>query len=408
MHSMGKTVTELPAMLKLHEKTLPPKEGNQGKGKAKMGNAHVPAPSYAPKLKNPSTPKKDNPAKNAICHQCGKANLIYFNAILRDNIYEIVMSSSVINDSSMFAVSSKRAKLNLDSALLWHCHLGHINKKIEKLQHDGLLDSTDIKSFEKCVACMSGKMARKPYSHQVERAKDLLRLIHTDEVENQLGKTIKSLRSDRGGYLKETIGYSFYYPPENKVFVARNAVFLENSLINQKASGSLEDLEVIQEEDTHPSLALSFIKMRMIKKLMNLKVISISFVGDLGEPANYKAALLDPESEKWLNAMNVEMKSMKDNKVWELVDLPPDGKTDHLEIIAIPVADIRAIRILIAIVAFYDYEIWQMDVKTAFLNGYLIEEVYMEQPEGFVSQKYPNRVCKLKRSIYGLKQASRQ
>ncbi|GJR18221.1 retrotransposon protein, putative, ty1-copia subclass [Tanacetum coccineum] len=73
-----------------------------------------------------------------------------------------------------------------------------------------------------------------------------------------------------------------------------------------------------------------------------------------------------------------------------------------------PVADIRAIRILIAIAAYYDYEIWQMDVKTAFLNGYLSEEVYMEQPEGFVNPKYPNRVCKLKRSIYGLKQASRQ
>ncbi|GJS17824.1 retrotransposon protein, putative, ty1-copia subclass [Tanacetum coccineum] len=64
--------------------------------------------------------------------------------------------------------------------------------------------------------------------------------------------------------------------------------------------------------------------------------------------------------------------------------------------------------ILIAIAAYYDYEIWQMDLKTAFLNGYLNEEVYMEQPEGFVNPKYPNRVCKLKRSIYGLKQASRQ
>nr|GEW55981.1 retrotransposon protein, putative, Ty1-copia subclass [Tanacetum cinerariifolium] len=72
------------------------------------------------------------------------------------------------------------------------------------------------------------------------------------------------------------------------------------------------------------------------------------------------------------------------------------------------VADIRAIRILIAIAAFYDYEIWQIDVKTVFLNGYLNEEVYMEQPKGFVSQNFSNRVCKLKRSIYGLKQASRQ
>nr|GEY40448.1 zinc finger, CCHC-type [Tanacetum cinerariifolium] len=71
-------------------------------------------------------------------------------------------------------------------------------------------------------------------------------------------------------------------------------------------------------------------------------------------------------------------------------------------------ANIRAIRILISIAAYYDYEIWKIDVKTAFLNGHLFEEVYMEQPEGFVNPKYPNHVCKLKRSIYGLKQASRQ
>ncbi|GKF26494.1 retrotransposon protein, putative, ty1-copia subclass [Tanacetum coccineum] len=72
------------------------------------------------------------------------------------------------------------------------------------------------------------------------------------------------------------------------------------------------------------------------------------------------------------------------------------------------VADIKAIRILVAIAAFYDYEIWQMDVRTAFLDGHLSEEVYMVQLEGFVKPKYPNRVCKLKRSIYGLKHASRQ
>nr|GFB34872.1 putative retrotransposon Ty1-copia subclass protein [Tanacetum cinerariifolium] len=131
-------------------------------------------------------------------------------------------------------------------------------------------------------------------------------------------------------------------------------------------------------------------------------------LGDLKEPANYKAALLDPESEKWLNAMNVEMESMKDNEVWVLVELHPNGKivgskwlfkkkTDmdgnvHIykarlvakgftqtpgidyEKTFSPVADIRAIKILIAIATYYDYEIWQMDVKLAFLNGYLNEE----------------------------------
>nr|GEV48402.1 putative retrotransposon Ty1-copia subclass protein [Tanacetum cinerariifolium] len=136
-----------------------------------------------------------------------------------------------------------------------------------------------------------------------------------------------------------------------------------------------------------------------------------------------------------------EMQSVKDNQVWRLVDLPPNGKTisskwifkkkidmdgnvhtykarlvakgytqiyeiDYEEMFS-HVVDIRAIRILIAIATFYDYEIWQMDVKTAFLNGYLNENIYMVQPEGFIYPKYPTKVCKLQRSIYGLKQALR-
>ncbi|GKA97411.1 retrotransposon protein, putative, ty1-copia subclass [Tanacetum coccineum] len=71
------------------------------------------------------------------------------------------------------------------------------------------------------------------------------------------------------------------------------------------------------------------------------------------------------------------------------------------------VVDIRAIRILISIVEYYDYKIWKMDIKTAFLNGYLDEDIYMVQPEGFVDPNHPRKVCKLQRSIYGLKQASR-
>nr|GEY06491.1 hypothetical protein [Tanacetum cinerariifolium] len=91
------------------------------------------------------------------------------------------MSCSNINDSSMYAITNKRAKIDLDSSFLWHCCLRHISKKrIKKLKHDGLLNSINIESLGKCVSCMSSKMARKPYSHQVERAKDLLGLIHTD------------------------------------------------------------------------------------------------------------------------------------------------------------------------------------------------------------------------------------
>ena len=72
-----------------------------------------------------------------------------------------------------------------------------------------------------------------------------------------------------------------------------------------------------------------------------------------------------------------------------------------------PIAMLKSIRILLSIVATLDYEIWKMDVKTAFLNGYLDESIYMIQPEGYVAQGQEQKVCKLLRSIYGLKQASR-
>ncbi|GKD95953.1 retrotransposon protein, putative, ty1-copia subclass [Tanacetum coccineum] len=116
-------------------------------------------------------------------------------------------------------------------------------------------------------------------------------------------------------------------------------------------------------------------------------------LGDLNEAANYKAA------------MNEEMQSMNDNKVWKLVRrLVAKGFTqtygvDYEETFS-PVADIRAIRYLIAIAAYYDYEIWQMDVKTAFLNGFLEEEIYMEQPEGFIDPKTIDPGISLPESFY--------
>ena len=70
-----------------------------------------------------------------------------------------------------------------------------------------------------------------------------------------------------------------------------------------------------------------------------------------------------------------------------------------------PVAMLKSVQIMLAIAAFY--EIWQMDNKTAFFNGFIKEDLYMMQPEGFVNPKGANKMCKLQRSIYGLVQASR-
>ena len=127
--------------------------------------------------------------------------------------------------------------------------------------------------------------------------------------------------------------------------------------------------------------------------------------------------------------MKSELQSMYDNQVWTLID-PPEGlktigckwvfkkKTDmdgnvhafNARLVAkrfkqthgidydetfSPVAMLKSIRILLAIAAYYDYEIWQMDVKIAFLNENLIEDVYMTQLEGFVHFENSGKVCKL-------------
>ena len=73
-----------------------------------------------------------------------------------------------------------------------------------------------------------------------------------------------------------------------------------------------------------------------------------------------------------------------------------------------PLAMHKSICITLAIAAFYDYEIWQMDVKTTFLKGNLEEKIYTSQPEGFKVSGSAGKACKLQRSIYGLKQASRR
>ena len=72
-----------------------------------------------------------------------------------------------------------------------------------------------------------------------------------------------------------------------------------------------------------------------------------------------------------------------------------------------PVARLEAIRLLLAFACAKDFKLFQMDVKSAFLNGYINEEVYVAQPPGFESHEYLDHVYKLKRALYGLKQAPR-
>ena len=136
------------------------------------------------------------------------------------------------------------------------------------------------------------------------------------------------------------------------------------------------------------------------------------------------------------------MDSLQSNKTWKLVDLPTGCKTigckwvlkrklkadgsvekykarlvakgfrqkeniDFFDTYS-PITRITSIHVLFAIAAIHDFIIHQMDVKTTFLNGDLEKEIYMDQPEGFVVPRQEHKVCKLERSLYGLKQTPKQ
>ncbi|GKC83282.1 retrovirus-related pol polyprotein from transposon TNT 1-94 [Tanacetum coccineum] len=124
------------------------------------------------------------------------------------------------------------------------------------------------------------------------------------------------------------------------------------------------------------------------------------------EPKNIKEAMAD---SAWIEAMQEELHQFDRLQVWELVD-KPFGKNEEgidFEESFAPVARLEAVRIFIAYAAHRSFLIYQMDVKTAFLNGPLKEEVYVAQPKGFVDPDHPEKVYHLRKALYGLKQAPR-
>ncbi|CAB0013250.1 unnamed protein product [Nesidiocoris tenuis] len=162
-------------------------------------------------------------------------------------------------------------------------------------------------------------------------------------------------------------------------------------------------------------------------------------MADHQKPQTYREAMQTGEAAQWKAAMDDEIKSLIQMDTWELVDLPPGKKLvdcrwvfkvkikangefdkfkarvvakgfsqipgiDYKEVFS-PVVRYDTIRTLLSAAASEGLELMQFDVKTAFLNGELDEEIFMKQPDGF--NNGTKRVCKLKRSIYGLKQAPR-
>jgi hypothetical protein len=106
-------------------------------------------------------------------------NIFYGHAPKKNGLFLLNIDSS---NKHIHNVNDKRIKLNDDiAAYMWHCRLGHIRVKCtKKLHYDGLLESLDYESFETCEPCLMGKMTRTPFSCTMERATDLLEIIHTD------------------------------------------------------------------------------------------------------------------------------------------------------------------------------------------------------------------------------------
>nr|GEY61885.1 retrovirus-related Pol polyprotein from transposon TNT 1-94 [Tanacetum cinerariifolium] len=111
----------------------------------------------------------------------------------------------------------------------------------------------------------------------------------------------------------------------------------------------------------------------------------------------------------WIEAMQEELNEFERLEVWELVPRPDQVMEEWIDFEEsfAPVARLEAIRIFLAYAAHKNMVVYQMDVKTAFLNGNLWEEVYVSQLDGFVDPNNPNHVYKLKKALYGLKQAPR-
>ncbi|GKE43051.1 retrotransposon protein, putative, ty1-copia subclass [Tanacetum coccineum] len=131
---------------------------------------------------------------------------------------------------------------------------------------------------------------------------------------------------------------------------------------------------------------------------------------DTHEPITFQEAINSSEKDEWVRAMKEETSSLKKNHTWELVDQPPGQKLrvgiDYNEVFS-HVVRYTSIRMILSLTACEDYELEQLDVKTAFLHYNLEETIYMRQPLGF-EEGTGNKVCLLKKSLYGLKQSPRQ
>ncbi|KAL0286293.1 UNVERIFIED_CONTAM: Retrovirus-related Pol polyprotein from transposon TNT 1-94 [Sesamum radiatum] len=261
------------------------------------------------------------------------------------------------------------------------------------------------------------------------------------------------------GYAQNSAAYRFMCLLDNSFCEARNAEFFElifpfnkmhdslaetsNNLDTSSSSiTTIDEIRRSKRQRIERSFGPDFLTAFIVQDLdrINDHVVSAYLVEE--DPKTYVEAITSIDSGFWKEAIKNELDSIMTNHTWDLVDLPigskpikckwifkkkikPDGSIDKFKARLVvvgytqkegidyfdtysPVTKIATIRTLVAISAINGLMIHQMDVKTAFLNGDLEEEIYMEQPEGFIVPGLERKVCKLRKSLYGLKQAPKQ
>ncbi|GJT12048.1 retrovirus-related pol polyprotein from transposon TNT 1-94 [Tanacetum coccineum] len=227
-------------------------------------------------------------------------------------------------------------------------------------------------------------------------------------------------------------------PLEDDELVKEEAIEVSKAkpIANDLENISLENNQIvnIKESKTHPlENIIGNLNQRTLRSQAQDKSNFFCFISTI-EPKNINEALKD---ENWVMAMQEELNQFKTNDVWELVPNPMDmtiigtkwvyrNKLDENGVVTrnkarlvaqgynqqegidydetyAPVARLESIRILLAYACALDFKLYQMDVKSAFLNGFINEEVYVAQPLGFIDFTKPNYVYRLKKACYGSK-----
>ncbi|KAH9659545.1 hypothetical protein KPL70_023885 [Citrus sinensis] len=280
----------------------------------------------------------------------------------------------------------------------------------------------------------------------------------------------KSRRCIFLGYADGVKGYRLWDPTAHKIVISRDVVFVEDQLQrrdedddttkekletvpvyvenNLEDSDSSETAPEHEEQEPVESEAPEVHRSTRERRspawhLEYVTEINVAYclLTENGEPSTFHEALESSDIALWMIAMQEEIKALHKNKTWELIPLPRGRKAignkwvykikrdgndqveryrarlvvkgyaqkegiDFKEIFS-SVIRLTTVRIVLAMCAIFDIHLEQLDVKTVFLHGELEEEIYMLQPEGFAETGKENLVCRLNKSLYGLKQALR-